>query len=584
MSFNLFHFASPVWLYALLFVPFLWLLSWFRAAKAARSQSLESFADAHLLPHLLVTDRTGEKRRSVALTICSLAWTLGTMALANPQWDFHLVRTFQPDRSLVVVLDLSNSMNETDLKPSRLEVAKQKIQDIIDESRGVQVGLVAFAEDAHMVTPITDDKRALRGLLPSLATDLVYVQGRRIAPALKLAKEMLDSMPGAKKSILVLSAGDFEDPSAVSLATTFARDGIDIDVMAFGNDSVLQEFSRLGHGTYSAANATIQSIGSLKNSLISRTAIGATPSAGESVEDWEPRFYIFLVPLMILLLPLFRRTKLNAGLALLALIFCSPVRAQASPTDFLFKNKATQGRELLESKKYEEAAEKFEDPYRRGVAEYRAGNFAKAEASFAASKRPEVALDATYNLGNALAKQEKLSEAADAYRAVLKQSPDHERAKENLKLVMDLLKQKNESPKNQDSKTQASKGPEATGQDPKNQNAKDQNAKDQSAKDEESKNDQNAKGQKNSAKKPESMGERKNEEVSQQQKAAQPAGPSGEPQKPADGKEVARAASAPSQKDIDADQWLNRIQSRPENFLKNQFMIESTRSRKGAKK
>ena len=83
----------------------------------------------------------------------------------------------------------------------------------------------------------------------------------------------------------------------------------------------------------------------------------------------------------------------------------------------------------------------FRIPYRKGVACYRAGQYAEAEKLFRQSSRPDVACSAAYNLGNALAYQQKYKEAIEAYENVLKQWPDHTRAKENLELVKKMLEQ-----------------------------------------------------------------------------------------------------------------------------------------------
>ena len=70
---------------------------------------------------------------------------------------------------------------------------------------------------------------------------------------------------------------------------------------------------------------------------------------------------------------------------------------------------------------------------------YKAGKFAEAETYFKQSTRPDVASSAAYNLGNALVQQQKLKEAVTAYEDVLKQWPDHTKAKENLELVKKML-------------------------------------------------------------------------------------------------------------------------------------------------
>lgn len=103
---------------------------------------------------------------------------------------------------------------------------------------------------------------------------------------------------------------------------------------------------------------------------------------------------------------------------------------------------ATQEQEAARSfshKHYEQAAARFSDPYRKGVAYYRAGDFNAAAASFEKVSRSEVMLDARYNLGNARFQLGDLMGAIAAYEAVLKQHPKHEDAAFNLALARSML-------------------------------------------------------------------------------------------------------------------------------------------------
>ena len=75
------------------------------------------------------------------MLLWSVVWACLTLALAGPRWNFREMETFSRDQSLVILLDLSESMNATDIKPSRLVRAKQKIEDLINLSKGVKIGL-----------------------------------------------------------------------------------------------------------------------------------------------------------------------------------------------------------------------------------------------------------------------------------------------------------------------------------------------------------------------------------------------------------------------------------------------------------
>ena len=76
-----------------------------------------------------------------------------------------------------MVLDLSYSMNSEDLAPSRLARARQKMLDLLVQRKEGQTGLIAYAGDAHIVTPLTDDTPTIANLLPALAPDMMPVPG-----------------------------------------------------------------------------------------------------------------------------------------------------------------------------------------------------------------------------------------------------------------------------------------------------------------------------------------------------------------------------------------------------------------------
>ena len=117
-----FHFLRPEWLWG--FLPLVGLLV-FLATHRATAQLWESVCDAHLLPHVLV-GATGVKSRSPIIFV-GLGWTLALLALAGPVWSQLPQPVFRAESALVIVLDVSRSMDAQDVAPSRLTRAKHKI-------------------------------------------------------------------------------------------------------------------------------------------------------------------------------------------------------------------------------------------------------------------------------------------------------------------------------------------------------------------------------------------------------------------------------------------------------------------------
>ncbi|MCI5055606.1 MAG: VWA domain-containing protein [Flavobacteriales bacterium] len=629
MEFNHFHFENGLWFLGLLFIPLVWLLHYFFNNRGATTSRLESFIDKELLPHLLINKV--EKRYWKSLLLWSSLWTLLIVALAGPLWRYRDLDTFIPDQSLCILLDVSKSMDADDVKPSRLIRARQKIEDILNLSQGVKIGLIAFAADPHMITPLTDDRETTRHFLSSIGTDLVYVQGSRLSPALIMASHLLTSAPGHNKSILVISDGGFEDSDAIATTRKLAQDGLKIHTLGMGTEegapmkdsngnfikkngeivlsklekNKLKEISQAGNGQYFDTHYSDEDIQALLNQI--KEKVNSEEKTQQKIRHWEDDFYLFVFPAMALLLLWFRRGFIFP-LFLLWISFNIQETQATSFHDF-FQNEDQLGKEALERGDYEMATEKFKDSYRQGVAQYKAGHFYEAEKLFRGTQRPEVAMDALYNLGNALAQQQKVEEAIGAYEMVLQKNPSHAKAKHNLEILKAMLEQQ---------KKQKEKEQEKEDQDKKAEN-KDQKGKDDSSSDEKQKQDNKENQGKDSSQNNDSSQKKskENKDTGQNQSSKENEQKTGDEkekkeskefndeykndQNPSDtpgkenqgdsqhkkGDEKLDKQQKPqiqssqqrnlskNQEDADADQWLDQIKNDPKSFLKNQFYMES---------
>ena len=283
------------------------------------------------MPHLLLRGKAISRPIWKPLLIWSILWTLLMGAMAGPRWDFKEVEVFKPDQNLVILLDLSQSMNGEDEKPSRIARAKQEVEDILRHARGAKIAVIAFAADPHVINPLTDDMEAIMHLLPSLDTDLVYAQGSRLSPALDLASRMLTQEDGGSSALLVITDGGIEDAAAIAKARQLAAKGIVTHTMGVGsregapvknaggsfirkngnivisrlNAEKLKEIAEAGGGKYLKANYSGED---------SRLVLDQLAASAKAVEEkqhkahhWEERFYLLLLPAAAILLGWFRR-------------------------------------------------------------------------------------------------------------------------------------------------------------------------------------------------------------------------------------------------------------------------------------
>ncbi|MGB5607127.1 MAG: VWA domain-containing protein [Gammaproteobacteria bacterium] len=329
-----FHFAQPGWLWAiLLFLPVaLWLL--LTPRLGGRNERIRQYADAHLLAHLLGRSETTPRSRWMRFARWCGVWILLVLAMAGPRWDFTDVQLFRPGANLLVLFDISRSMNVADVRPTRLARARQELEDLLNQNRGIRVGLIAFASVAHVVSPITEDMNGIRRMLSALDTDLVRLQGSRLSFALDRAAEVIAGQPkDSVNSLLIITDGDFDEPGLEQRLRDSAAEGVSVHILGVGtaagdavpgkdglwikgrtgqpvvsalNELQLQALAKAGGGIY--LQADYQESDTKK--ILERVKAQALPNARreERTRVWNERFYWFAGLALLLLLPLFRRT------------------------------------------------------------------------------------------------------------------------------------------------------------------------------------------------------------------------------------------------------------------------------------
>jgi Ca-activated chloride channel homolog len=613
MAFNQFHFIQAIWLWGLLGIPLAMLIYATLYKGNSPSQLLERFADRHLLPHLV-------RRRSLSVShirrpflLWALAWLCGIVAMAGPSWNYSDQQTFKTAENLVIILDLSQSMNARDVKPSRVARARQEIQDLLDLSHGVDIGLIAYAAVPHMVTPLTDDVRTIENLLPDLDTSLITVQGDRLQPALAMAAKMLKAEPSKSNSILVISDGAFQESDFAGLAQ--AAGNAEIYTMGVGTSAIvatqgsqlwgetenatvsglqrtrLQQLAAAGHGLYVEANYSDSDTRAILDRI--DAAKGSAQITPTSVRLWEDRFYIPLLALLVLLLPLFRNGAAFAVAGILTMTMFPAVHAHAGTAVELFLNKNQQADAAFGKRDYKDALAKFDTDYRRGVVAYRAGRYKQAAALFKSAAKRSNDIDALYNLGNAQLMQLQPEDAIFSYEAVLKQKPGDVPAQHNLAIARKMLEQQHQK-SNKDDKSDG-KNKDKT-RDQRKQQSKGGQGEQQNGQRQHS----DTSNQSQAANSGRPQGQQQGKSGSAQQPAS-PGGQAGSGQlgashengPPAGGRagSLANAHASPNgpsasadqrkQMDARADEWLTRLPSDPGSFLRNQFRIEEGQSSGG---
>ena len=327
-----FHFAHS-WLLLLLLAPLLvWL--WLRISSPREyNERYRAYADARLLPFLLGRHDLPQRQQWRRFLAWSALWGLLVIAIAGPRWDFRDVQLFRPGSDLVILLDLSRSMDVTDISPSRLARARQEIQDLIENNRHSRLGLIGFATLAHIIAPLTEDGNSLRVLLPALSTDLVELKGSRLTEALARAQQMLAGQPAdSSRHLLLITDGDFGDGNLEEYVKRLTREGVHLHVLGMGSEEggpvpgtgnsfllqqdgspvisrldedSLKKLAKVGKGVYQRADYRDVDTAALLDS-ISRVS-HAEVVANQKTRIWNERYFWLVGLAMLLVLPLYRR-------------------------------------------------------------------------------------------------------------------------------------------------------------------------------------------------------------------------------------------------------------------------------------
>ncbi|RMH18256.1 MAG: VWA domain-containing protein, partial [Gammaproteobacteria bacterium] len=390
------------------------------------------------------------------------------LALSGPAWKKRSQPVFEDQHTHVIILDLSRSMDAADLSPSRLQRAKQKISDLLQQSPEGQWALIVFAGSAFEVVPLTSDPQAIRLVLDGLETDMMPVQGSLASTGLSLAEKMLDRNHVHHASIFLFTDG--VDEGARDQARRLAHAGHRLSVLGLGTEqgapipihdkdggrsflrdengeiviprleaAQLQRLADEGMGRYRVVTIDASDIRiMLQNDDLATKARSATDTEkGLQADQWEDSGIWLLLGVLPFFPWLFRRGILTT--LLLSLFFgampSQPVMA-ASSNDWTqwFLNPDQRIARALKNGKEPQDIEKVGDTHWRAAALYRSGHYAEAERAWT----PARTADEWYNLGNAQMKLGHFGDAQESFEKALDLQPDLADAQFNLDLLKRL--------------------------------------------------------------------------------------------------------------------------------------------------
>lgn len=263
---------------------------------------------------------------------------IGIVAIANWQTLKADSQVKRKGVDIMIALDVSKSMLAQDVKPNRLERAKQVVTKLMDKLADDRVGLILFAGHAYLQMPLTTDHAAAKMYLSAATPDAIPTQGTVISEALSLAQNAFNVKDKKFKSVIVITDGEDHEEGALDAAKNLVNNGAMVNTIGMGtaegspiieegstdykkdaqgntiitrlNEVELQQIAAAGKGIYQLYSNT----DAIVNNLVAQVdSIGEKEITDKAYLSYETYFQ-WLVAIVILLLlidPFIAERKVN---------------------------------------------------------------------------------------------------------------------------------------------------------------------------------------------------------------------------------------------------------------------------------
>jgi len=312
---------SLLWLLPLLLAAFWW-------AEGRRGRLERALGEPRMLRLRAAAAGGGMRwaRRAAVLAAAALA----IVAMARPQAGFRLVTTTSRGVDLVVALDLSHSMEARDVRPDRLRAAKRELLSLFSALEGSAIGVVEFAGNARVLSPLTTDTRGLESVVETAVPEDLVEPGSQIAAALRLSSILLRRPGDRPRAVLLVSDGENLDGDPRGAAGAVRSAGARLFTLGVGtaggatipvvdstgaivgpkrdpngavvrtklDEAMLRDLARRGGGTYERGDGTGRAAIHLADAMRSE---GGVETRGQTVRAYDERFAWFAAAAGLLL-------------------------------------------------------------------------------------------------------------------------------------------------------------------------------------------------------------------------------------------------------------------------------------------
>ncbi len=225
------HFQHPEYFIGLFLIPLL-VFMYFQLISWKKTMS-KRIGDPTLVSQL-VKSFSSRNFQLKFILICIAVFFL-VAGLANLRARGSEENISRQGVDVMIVLDVSKSMLAQDVKPSRLDKAKQLLYRLTDRLQNDRIGLILFAGRAYMQMPLTTDHGAAKMYISEASPDVVPTQGTVFAEALTMANSSFNRNEHKYKAVVLISDGEDHDPDALKVAKQMADDGVMINTVGIGS-------------------------------------------------------------------------------------------------------------------------------------------------------------------------------------------------------------------------------------------------------------------------------------------------------------------------------------------------------------
>ena len=281
----MFRFEHAEHLWALAIIPILilfFVLTWY-----ARKRAIARFGDTALMQRII--PQLSKYKHSLKFILLMIGLSFLIVGYANPQWGMKKEKVKRKSSDIFIALDISKSMLAEDVRPSRLDRARQFAQNLVKKLKGERIGTIIFAGNAYLQMPLTTDYAAAQLFLRSANTEMAPSQGTAISDAIDLAERSFSEDNKHHKALVIITDGENHDQETMDRAKEAADNGLLIFTVGVGTTEGGFIPMDLGGGRsdYKRDNSGNPVRSKLDPELITKLAVAGNGSAFNLTDDTE---------------------------------------------------------------------------------------------------------------------------------------------------------------------------------------------------------------------------------------------------------------------------------------------------------